>query len=480
MRGLSRFAFFGALAAMTVYTGCSVNPATGKRELMLVSESQELALGADADKSITAQMGLYDDPELQAYLQRIGEELAATSERPELDWQFKLVDDPLVNAFALPGGYIYITRGIMAHFDSEAQLASVVGHEIGHVTARHGAAQMSKQLLAQGLLVGGAILAPEETQRYGALFMGGSQLLFLKFGRDDENEADSLGLRYMTRDGYDARPMPDVFLTLKRVSEAAGARPLPNWQSTHPAPQDRYDRLNRAIAASPVEWEGRKVERESYLARLDGMVFGDDPRHGYFDGDEFFHPEMRFRLRFPADWRKQNQQAAVVAVSSEQDAMVQLSLSSEATAAAALDKFFQNEGIRRANAWRSTIGGMTAASAQFRTASGQNDVAGLIAYIDDGERIYQLVGYTGLNDWSRYESTISGALGSFARLTDRARIDVQPQRIDIVKPTRDTSPEDAVRRYNATVDAATLRLINQLDEGEPMRAGRSYKVVVGG
>src|SRR5438034_1970924 len=162
----SRLPFAAALAAGLV-SGCATNPATGARQLMLISESQEIAMGRDYDKQVVASIGLYPDSGLQRYLQQFGPRRAATSERPNLPWTFRVVDDPVVNAFALPGGFIYVTRGIFAHLNSEAELAAVVGHEIGHVTARHSVSQLSKQQLAQLGLAVGTIASPEFEQFAG-------------------------------------------------------------------------------------------------------------------------------------------------------------------------------------------------------------------------------------------------------------------------------------------------------------------------
>src|SRR5438874_4126399 len=219
----SRLPLAAALAAGLV-SGCATNPATGARQLMLISESQEIAMGRDYDKQVVASIGLYPDSGLQRYLQQFGTRLAATSERPNLPWTFRVVDDPVVNAFALPGGFIYVTRGIFAHLNSEAELAGVVGHEIGHVTARHSVSQLSKQQLAQlGLAVG--TTASPDFERFAGLASAGLGVLFLKYSRDAERQADDLGLRYMWRASYDAREMPHVFQMLARVSQAqAGGR----------------------------------------------------------------------------------------------------------------------------------------------------------------------------------------------------------------------------------------------------------------
>src|SRR2546422_2039162 len=230
--------------------GCAVNPATGSRQLMLISESQEIAMGRDYDKQVAASIGLDPDSGLQRYIQQFGAPLAATSERPNLPWSFRVVDDPVVNAFALPGGYIYVARGILAPLNSEAELAGVVGHEIGHVTARHSVSQMSKQQLAQIGLAVGTIASPE-FERFAGLASAGLGVLFLKYSRDAERQADDLGLRYMRRVNYDPREMPHVFELLTRVSQAQGGGRVPEWLAPHPQPQKRRGGSQQEIAAPP-------------------------------------------------------------------------------------------------------------------------------------------------------------------------------------------------------------------------------------
>src|SRR5881275_776703 len=339
-----RWAASLALLAGLGAGACAVNPATGSRQLMLISESQEIAMGRDYDNQVAASIGLYPDSGLQRYLQQFGARLAATSERPNLPWSFRVVDDPVVNAFALPGGFIYVTRGILAHLNSEAELAGVVGHEIGHVTARHSASQMSKQQLAQIGLAVGSIASPE-FGRYAGVASAGLGVLFLKFSRDDESQADHLGLRYMRRAAYDPREMPHVFEMLTRVSQAQGGGRVPEWLATHPNPENRRGRIEQEIAALPQNFSGAAVNRDIYLRRLDGLVFGNNPREGYFKENQFFHPDLRFRVTFPEGWTTNNGKQAVMAVSPQQDAMVEVSVAKEPTADAAARAFLAQQGL---------------------------------------------------------------------------------------------------------------------------------------
>ncbi len=294
-----------ALVAAAALAACVRNPVTGKRQLSLVSTEQEIEMGKQGAADVEKTIGKYPDPKLQQYVESVGMRLAKASERPSLPWSYAVVDDAAVNAFALPGGPVFVTRGILAYMNSEAELAAVLGHETGHITARHSAEQLSKAQLAQVGLGIGTIVSPELRQ-VGQLAGAGLQLLFLKFSRDDERQADQIGFRYMVAQGYDPRRMADLFVTLERVSKGEGGRGrLPGWLSTHPDPGDR-EKVALERAAKVPDPDRLQVDRERYLSHVNGIVFGEDPRQGFFRGDEFLQPTLRFRMTFPAGWAKQN------------------------------------------------------------------------------------------------------------------------------------------------------------------------------
>lgn len=470
---------FSWILIAALLPGCATNPATGKKQLALISESEEIAMGRQADQEIVASLGLYPDEDLQKYVSDIGLALAAESERPDLPWAFRVVDDPIVNAFALPGGFIYVTRGILGHLESEAELATVLGHEIGHVTARHGVNRLSKaQLFNLGLVAG--MIAKPGLQEVGGLLQQGMGLLFLKYSRDDERQADSLGLRYAVAEEYDPRRAPDVFRVLERVAERSGSGRIPNWLATHPDPAERQENLRAEIEAMQADWSGSRVAHDPYLAKLDGMIFGPNPREGYFKDDRFYHPELRFVMEVPSGWKTQNTRQAVVAVSEEQDAIVQLTLASEADPAQAVAAVVDKEGIQSGRIERGKIHGFDAATAGFEVAGEQQTIRGRIAAIRDGDTTYQLMGYTLKERWGHYQPTLDGTIASFQRLTDRDALDVQPARLEVVRPPRSMSLEEFQRRYPSTVDLEVLALINQVEAGGEIPGGKSAKRVVGG
>jgi len=313
------------LALALVLAGCATNPVTGKRELSLVSEDQEVELGRQGDQAAAAEYGLYPDTALARYVESVGQRLARVSERPDLQWHFRVLDSPVVNAFAMPGGYIFVTRGILAALNSEAQLAGVLGHEIGHVTARHSARQITQQQLAGlGLGLGTALIGGFD--RYAGMAQQGLGLLFLKFSRADETQADELGVRYSARAGYDPREIPATYAMLRRLSQRQGGS-IPTFLSTHPDPGDRETRT-RALAQQAVSGRstGLAVRREDYKKRLAGLVYGDDPRQGYLEGTRFYDPGKWFLVDFPAGWRVSHSRSAVTAQSAQGEAGVQLTV----------------------------------------------------------------------------------------------------------------------------------------------------------
>ena len=471
-----------ALAGLLLSAACAVNPATGERQLMLVSEGQEIAMGSEADPQVMAQYGLYPDSALQRYVRGLGQRLAAASERPHLPWTFRVVDDPVINAFALPCGFVYVTRGILGYFNSEAELASVLGHEIGHVTARHSASQMSQQQLAQVGLVAGLAVAPQ-LERFAGIAEASLGLLFLKFSRDDERQADELGLRYLTRGRYDAREMPKVFAMLASVSQAEGGDGggLPSWLSTHPDPVDRQNRITQMIAALPPDSAGRTVNRSEYLRQLGGMVLGANPREGFFAGQTFSHPNLRFRLSFPEGWRTANQRAAVVGQSPSGDALLELKLSNATSPEAAVQAFLGQQGITAGQPTRfQNRRGMAASHADFEVTTGQARLAGSVWAVRYNQQVYRIMAVATEARWPAYQPLATSTFDSFSPLTDAAALAVQPLRLEIVTLDRGMTFGEFNQRYPSQVPLDVVAQINQVRPPDRLAAGQLVKRVVGG
>ncbi len=465
------------LAAMLVLAACAVNPATGRRELSLVSESQEIQMGREADPQIAASFGLVEDAGLQAYVSGLGLRLAALSERPSLPWSFKVVDDPIVNAFALPGGFIYVSRGILARFDSEAELAGVLGHEIGHVTARHSASQMSRQQLQQiGLGVG--MVFSETVRQYGEVAMAGLQLMNLRYSRGDESESDALGLRYIGRAQFDPEAMIGVFEMLAQVSGGGDGR-VPEWQLTHPYPENREAAMRQLIAEQGLTAGGR-VARNEYLEQIDGLVYGANPREGYFKATRFVHPELALDLTFPTGWTTVNQRTLVAAIAPQQAAALMMEIVTDAAAPdAELREFLRQEGISPGPVRQDGSGQVERARATFVATTQEGTLSGEIAFIRYGGNVYRLLGYAPQASWRAHSAAVASAISSFAPLTDGAILAVQPWTLDIVTLSGATSLQTYLSRNPSPIPVEELAALNRVTPGEVLSAGTRIKWVAG-
>jgi predicted Zn-dependent protease len=448
-------------AALTMSSGCATNPVTGERQLDLIGESGEIEMGRQAAQDAERSIGLVDDQALQDYVHRIGTAMAAQSERPNLPWTFRVVDDPTPNAFALPGGFIFVTRGLLSLMSSEAELASVLGHEIGHVTARHSVNMISRAQVAQLGLGLGSILVPQ-IANVAQLAGAGLQLLFLSYGRDAERQADDLGFRYALQQNYDVRQMVNVFAQLQRAGDAAGQSPLPSWLASHPNPGERIERIQAAIAQLSRDLSATTTGTDLYMTRINNLVYGDNPRAGYFEGTLFLHPDLRFRLQFPANWRTQNLAQSVTAVSAQQDAIMQLTLAAgnETTAA---NQFFGQQGISSSQVQRTTVNGLPSVTGYFQAQTQDGVVAGIAAFIAHENRTYQILAYTPAQLLQRYDQLLRSSIGSFSRLTDPAALNAQPNRIAVTRPTTGMTLADFNTRYPSVIEIGELALINYLE-----------------
>lgn len=472
------------LAAATTFLGlmivvaCATNPVTGRRELALVSEAQEIDMGRQGSADVIAGFGLHPDAGLQAYVNKIGQALAARTERPQLAWEFHVIDDGAVNAFALPGGYIFVTRGLLTHMVNEAELASVLGHEAGHVAARHSVQQISRQQIASLGLGLGSVLSPVVAE-YGQVVGAGLGLLFLKYSRDHENQADGLGFRYALEAGYDTREMIGVFEMLQSDARLSGSGRLPEWQSTHPDPGNRIEAVGAMVAASSQNFGSMKVGGDEFLRQIDGMVYGADPRAGYFKGSLFIHPELKFVLQFPDGWRTLNANDAVTGISAAQDAVIQLR-GAQGSAAEAARGFFGQEGLRAGVQSQVTIHGNRAYTGEFTAEPSQGgSVHGLATFIEYGGSTWGIVAYAVAERFASYRPAFQRSAGSFDRLTDPVALAVQPLRLRIDKAPRAMTLQQFNAQLPSSISLAELAMINGLDERAQLRAGQSIKRVIG-
>lgn len=323
-----------ALSLLLAACSTVTNPVSGKAERTVMDEPREIAEGQNAHQQVLAEFGAYPDPKVQHYVTGLGDRLAAQSHRGNLSWHFTVLDSPEVNAFALPGGYVYVTRGLMAYMDSEADLAAVIGHEIGHVTARHGAQRATREqsaglgVFAASML--GALLdsrMPGAGQMMGQVSQGIAAGYIAKYSREQELQADQLGAEYLARNNYDPRNMVDVIQTLKSQERFAAdtaraeGRPAPaatNWLSSHPSNEQRLQEITQI--ASKYSGEYRDDGKSRYIQALEGLPFGESPAQGLSRGQTFFHGELGITLTAPQGWKLMNSPEAVMLLNPAGDA----------------------------------------------------------------------------------------------------------------------------------------------------------------
>ena len=482
-----RFTLTLTAATTLLISGCAVNPVTGKKEIILVSEGQEVAMGAQSDPAVTAQFGLYPDPKMQKFINEKGQQMAAISHRSNLKYQFKVVDSPVINAFAVPGGYVYFTRGIMAHFNNEAQFAGVLGHEIGHVTARHSARQQTKAMLGQVGLMGAMVLSPRVAE-FGDQAMQGMQLLFLKFGRDDERQSDELGVEYSSKIGYDASQMADFFQTLAREQAKGGQEAIPDFLSTHPNPEDRYATVHQLADKWKLANGTAKlaINRDQYLRLIDGLVYGEDPKQGFVENGVFYHPELKIRFPVPAGWKYQNTPQQFQMADPAGKALLILMTAPGTTLDEAAQAIAKQLGLQAAEAPRRTIiNGFPALA--FTADQVQQDpqtnqpVAGVRVLghiIQDGKTLYALLGVAAPADFPAHAPQFSGVAEAFQRLSEPDKLNRQPERIRIVKLKLRSNLSKALTT-NGVSDKRLeeLAILNGMQLNEQVNAGSLIKVV---
>jgi predicted Zn-dependent protease len=471
-------------ALLAFVVSCATNPVTGRREFTLMSEAQEIGIGRESDPQIKAEMGVYDDPELQKYVSDIGIRLAKLSERPNLPWQFTVVDQPAINAFAVPGGFIYITRGILPYLADEAELAGVLGHEIGHVTARHSVQQYTRALGGQILLTGVGVFVPA-ARPFGQISETALGLLFLKHGRDDELQSDQLGARYEAAGGWDPAGVPGMLSTLGRLDEAAGERKgVPNFLSTHPEPLARVKEIQPTIQELRAGRTGLTTDRDALLRRLDGVIYGDNPEQGVTRGSTFLHPPLRFRLDFPDKWDIANSPQQVVAKAPDADVFLILQLVQKPAGRNIQEialSSMQGAGFRAVEGERTTINGLEAFVGIYQgQIEGGGTVASRAAHIAYNNNVYLLAGIVSPNLFRQADSAFLGTIRSFRQLSASEAENIRPTRIDLYVVRAGDTWAGLAERSRGAIRPEALAIMNQAAPGSTPPVGARIKIVVEG
>jgi predicted Zn-dependent protease len=457
---------------------CAVNPVTGKRELMLLSRADEIALGAQTDAEIVQMYGIYDDTQLNTYVNTLGMHITPHTHQPDLPYSFKILDTDVVNAFAVPGGYVYLTRGILAYINSEAEIAGVIGHELGHVNARHTAKMMSQAQLAQlGLQLGSAI--SETFARFAGFTGFGVQLLFLRFSRDHEREADNLGVEYASKTGYDATGMASFFETLERMHPSDGGD-IPDWFSTHPNPQDRI----KAVRSKTAEWQSRlgfqtyKLNKADYIKQLDGLIFGPDPRQGYTDNHIFYHPGMKFQFPVPSECQVNNLPTQVQMISPDQKGIILFTVLSASTLEEAITQFTGNTGATILQREAGNTNGFQSISIHSEI-QGEQPLRLLSNFILFDQSIFVFHGFSSPADFESFASPFfQPTLKGLKRLTDPNKIGVKPVRIHVQTIQKPVILAEFLTQQKITSEQqGTIAIMNGMQLNDRLSPGTQIKVI---
>ncbi|HSV28041.1 MAG TPA: M48 family metalloprotease [Candidatus Omnitrophota bacterium] len=487
MRLSRRQTLSGLLAgiALPTLSGCQMAPGTGRESFNLLSADDEAKMGREAHPQIMKEFGgAYDDPALQAYVAGIGQRLVRASETPAAEYRFTVLNSDIVNAMALPGGYVYITRGLLALNGNEAELAGVLGHEIGHITARHSAQRYSRAMAANlgvGLL--GAVLG---TPGVADIAQMGAAYWLSSYSQENEFEADSLGVRYVSRSGWHADAMATMLTKLREHSrlEAVMAGRSPDsvdehhFMSTHPRTVDRVQAAVKQSLGAPAQGQWGEA---AFLDRVDGMVWGDDPKQGIIRGRSFLHPDLGLRFDVPAGFRLVNSDRAVMA--RNQAGAVILFDGGAARGAGDMLAYMQRTWLPKvqlANGERIEINGMPAATAtaRGRTKQGQVDLR-FVAVRFDGDSVYRFTFATPPNQTAALGEDLRRTTYSLRPLSAEERAGIRPLRVKVVTvKAGDTAEALGGRMAMDSHRVEQFRLINGLDAGEQPRAGSRVKLVV--
>lgn len=472
--------------ASPALTGCTTNPATGKQEFTpLMSPEREKQVGAEEHPKVLQEFGgVYDEPKIGAYAASIGGRLAAKSELPNLNFRFTVLDSDIVNAFALPGGYIYVTRGLVALANSEAELASVLAHEIGHVTGRHTAQRYNQAI---GLSLGGAILgAAIGNQVASDLIQQGAQLYLLGYSRGQEYEADQLGIRYLVRTGYDPYAEADFLQSLENYAALeAHLSGQENGQSseffaTHPQTAKRARQAVDAARASGVPVESRPRLRDRFLEQIDGMIFGGSPEHGFIRGQTFAHPKLRFQFTVPQGLRLINQPDAVIA-KGQSGIQVKFDMAPLAPGRSVLRYLIDEWGqsLQLTDTATVAVNGMEAATgaADVRLSSGAGQIR-LMAIRYSQDRVARFIIAIPNSTSAQMQQELQRMTYGFKRLSEAEAAALKPYRIKIhTVRAGETLDSLAARLPYADFKRDRLRTLNGLAGNQKLTPGMKLKLI---
>lgn len=479
--------------ALIAVAGCTTNPATGQSAFTaFMSPEDEQRVGREEHPKLVKEFGgAYADAKLAGYVDQVGQALARTTEMPGLAFSFTVLDDEMTNAFALPGGYVHVTRGLLALADNEAEMAGVLAHEIGHVTARHSAQRYSQGVLAQ---IGAGILgiagAAAGVPAAGDLAGFGAQAYLQGYSREQELEADMLGIRYMTRAGYDPQAMASFFRKLDRFTQLqatmAGdpqAAQRFSIMASHPRTGDRVAQAIQLAGMAPAK--AARVDEAEFLSRIDGMVFGDSPEQGVRRGRDFAHPRLRIAFRVPPGFVMVNDAKQVTArgpgdslIAFDADMRPEVARANLDPASYVTRVWGGKLALRDVETF--TVNGMpgATATAEVRTRAGAPVDLRLVAVRERPDRLYRFMFLTPTSLTDRLSPEFRDTIKSFRRLSSDEAAAIKPLRLRVVTVRAGDTPERLAAGMPFDSHRTEMFLVlNGLRQGEPLQPGQKVKVI---
>ncbi len=469
--------------AVASMSGCAMNPVSGMPELALISVEQEKKIGAEEAKKVQEHMGLLGDRALASYLETLGQRLAMESPRRDVSYQFHGVDISEPNAFALPGGYIYVTRGLLALTNSEDELAGVVGHEIGHVAARHTVQRISKQGpfaavfgIASGIT---GLISPFVGNLIGGVGDFTQSLIFSPYGRGQETEADRVGQEMAAKAGWDPAGLPRFLSTLEREVELMSKGPQRHsFFDSHPATPDRVAKTTEhAKQVQQMSREPISASPTVFLSRLDGLVVGQRAANGMIQDRTFIHPDLNFFLEFPEKWQIENSPQKLVAVAPDRNAAVMVSAVGEGDdpldGAREVEKATKVSVVDKTQ--RTTVNGLPAAR-RHMDADGKIGVD--LTWIAHAGLVYQITGLAPKNNFDSSRPVFTTVAQSFRPLSAEERAGVKEKRIRLIKANAGETIETLAARSNSAWTKEEIAVANALSVENRLEGGRLVKVAI--
>ena len=470
-------------------SGCAVNPVSGKPETVLISAEEERELGVQEAKKVEKTVGLVDDPEIVAYVKAVGHRLAKHSPRKDVRYTFQIVDMEAPNAFALPGGYIYVSRGLLVLVNSEDELAGVMGHEIGHVAGRHAVQMITRAAVTSPLrivagIAGAAvgIIAPRAGGAIAGVGQAASDLIIAPYNRDQEREADRVGQEIAANAGWNPEGLATLLESMGQEEELrSGEKRQSSFFDTHPATDERVAKTTQRatqLKISPAHPIAK--DRAALMAKLNGLLVGANPAGGIFVEDDFMQPTLDFYMHFPPAWKKYNTNEILIAQAPGEKGQVLLQIAGKGDDPVAVVRQIDEQQDTKLlqNASRIQINGNPAVQLAGKVNTSEGEMGVIFTWIAHKGLVYQIIGLSPIDSFDSYRGVLMETVTSFRPLTEEDWPKIREARLRVVKARDRETLEELGKRVNSKWSPAETAVANGLSQKGRLREGQLIKVAI--